>query len=124
QFKLVCGRAVAAADSLCLYWVGRLRSQLLERQRSRVSVCLSAECPTYRFNHGRRSGFIATNADAGLRAGADFAQVDRARPGVLENFGLARAHLDRDRIEERSLLHAPAERRQSLDQSPGSTMDL
>ena len=50
--------------------------------------------------------------------------LNRVRRGIFEDYGLTRAHLDCDGVEERSLLHMPTERRQSLDQSPGGAMDL
>src|SRR5215471_20121019 len=115
---------VAATGELCGDRVVRWRPQLFERGSGDLGLGLRSECSPYCLDHGRRSGLIATDADAGLRAGADLAQVDRVRRGVFENFGLARAHLDCDGVEERSLLHLPTERRQSLDQSPGGAMDL
>src|SRR5262249_29725024 len=85
---------------------------------------LRSECSPYYLDHGRRRGFIATDADAGLRAVANLAEVDRVRPGVFENFGLTHAHLDCDGVEERGLLDLPTERRQSLAQCPGGGMIL
>src|SRR5262245_40861141 len=115
---------VAATGELYGDRVVRLRTQLFERGSGDSGFGLRSECSPYCLDHGRRGGLIATDADAGPRAGADFAQVDRVRREVFENFGLARAHLDGDGVEERGLLHVPAERRQSLDQGPGGAMDL
>src|SRR5262249_44256345 len=91
---------VAATGELCGDHVVRLRTQLFERGSGDLGFGLRSECSPYCLDHGWRGGFIATDADAGLCAGADFAQIDRVRRGGFENFELARAHLDRDGVEE------------------------
>src|SRR5215813_3184152 len=115
---------VAATGKLRGDRIVRLHTQLFERWSGDLSFGLRSECSPYCLDHGRRGGFIATDADAGLRAGANFAEVDRVRCGIFENFGLTRTHLDCDGVEERSLLNLPTERRQSVDQRPGGAMDL
>src|SRR5262249_59765699 len=91
-----------------------LRTQLFERRSGNLGFGLGTECSPHCRDHGRRCGFVATDADAGLRAGADLAEIDRARGGVFKNFALTRTHLASYGIEERSLLPLPTERRQSL----------
>ena len=59
--------------------VVRLQTQLFERRSGDLSFGLRSECLPYCLDHGRRGDFIATDADAGLRAGTRPLAADGAR---------------------------------------------